>query len=329
MLHRLLCLLCSMVLSASLFAFSAGAEWTPLPMDDNSYGPAPREENRLSPTEYQDESIWVQLGEGRYAETTYHYAHIKIAHPSQLRTVPASVVYSDASPKTSSFRRGSSEDTARPTDIAAAVNAVVALNGDFYTKTEMVRIMLRQSTQIRNNAEHNAEAGSNLLIIDRDGNFSHLDACTKEAYMDYYNAHADEMYQVFCFGPVLVENGVSVISEDYRNNSIGSYKNTQRAAIAQLGELEYLLVVCYSDQLTSPQEDTGLTIQQFAALCEQLGKELSENGCMLAYNLDGGSSASLVFFDHINPTKGPVCTKVNEEKNRAIADMIYFATLVK
>ena len=128
---------------------------------------------------------------------------------------------------------------------------------------------------------------------------------------------------------MLVENGKSVIPEDYRNNSIGSTKNTQRSAIAQLGELEYLLVVCYSDQLTSPQQDTGLTIQQFAALCEQLGKELSENGCMLAYNMDGGSSAALVF-KRRDPADGKLkYAKINEDQSRHIADILYFATLVK
>jgi len=135
------------------------------------------------------------------------------------------------------------------------------------------------------------------------------------------------MYQVFCFGPVLVKDGASLIDEEYLNKSIGSQNSAQRSAIAQLGPLEYMLVTCNSSQT---KNNKGMTIFEFASLCEMLGKDLSENGCQLAYNLDGGNSATLVF-KAMNAKTGKLSyVKYNcPEIERFLGDIIYFATLVK
>lgn len=319
MIRRLMCLTAAMLL-AVLFALPASAELTPLPMDDLSFGPAPKDENYLDDWTYEDESISVKLGEGRWCDTTYMYAHVKIADPSQLRTVPANV-YTSPNAK---FTAGSSDANFRGRLVAAKVNAVVALNGDFYTKPNVVKVVLRQGKQVRNKAEGN----SDVLIIDKKGDFSYLPLCTQADYEAYYGQHASEMYQAFCFGPVLVRDGKSLIDENYLNKSIGSQNNTQRSAIAQLGELEYLLVVCASNE--AYEKDKGLTLYEFAALCEQLGKEQSENGCRLAYNLDGGNSTTLVF-KQMDPKENRLkYVKANwPDKERFLGDIIYFATLVK
>lgn len=290
-----------------------------LPMNDLSFGPKPKDENYLSKDEYQDESISVKLYEGRHADTTYVYAHVKISHPSQLRTIPAAVYQS---PK-AAFMARASEANFKGRLVANKVNAVVALNGDFYTKTDMVKVVLRQGKQIRNIAQ----GISDLLVIDYNGDFSYIPNCTKQDYEAYYNENQQNMYQVFCFGPVLVENGASVIPEDYKNNYIGAHKNAQRSAIAQIGPLEYLLVTCYSNQV---KNNKGMTIHEFAALCEQLGKEHSETGCLLAYNLDGGNSATLVFKATNKDTGRLNYVKYNcPEIERFLGDIIYFATLVE
>lgn len=312
-------LACLMTLMLMLLSIPAMADTlSPLPMDRVSPGPAPKDENYLSATEYADESITVKIGEGRYADTDYVYAHVKISHPSQLRTAPAAVVNSASA----GFVRTASEANFRGRYVAKAVNAVVAMNGDFYTKTDMVKVVLRQGKQVRNIA-----AGlSDLLIIDMNGNFSYLPTCTKEDYEAYYNANQESLYQVFCFGPVLVENGEKTIGEDYQNNSVGSHKGTQRSAIAQLGPLEYLLITCNGSQT---KNNKGMTILEFATLCETVGKELSESGCVLAYNLDGGNSSTLVFKEMNKKTGNLNYVKVNcPEIERFLGDMIYFATLV-
>ncbi|MBE5786649.1 MAG: phosphodiester glycosidase family protein [Clostridiales bacterium] len=290
-----------------------------LPMNDVSFGPKPKDENYLSKQEYQDESISVKIYEGRYADTDYVYAHVKITHPSQLRTIPASIVDSPYS----AFLRNPPEADYPGRLVAKAVNAVVAINGDYYTKTDTIHVVMRQSTQVRNVANGKV----NLLVIDKNGDFSYLPNTSVKSYQDYYKANKDHMYQVFCFGPMLVKDGVSVIDTNYLNTGIGSQKNAQRAAIAQLGPLEYLLITSSGPQTTNCK---GLTIYEFAALCEQVGKELSENGCMLAYNLDGGNSSTLVFKDYSKEYNYWRYVKVNcPDIERPLADIIYFATLVE
>ena len=73
----------------------------------------------------------------------------------------------------------------------------------------------------------------------------------------------------------------------------------------------------------------GMTLLEFAQACEASGKKLNENGCVLAFNLDGGNSATLIFKAQ-NKKGGLDYVKVNcPEIERQLSDIIYFATLVK
>ena len=164
-------LLCSLMLLSSALAEGL----TPLPMDDLSYGPVPKDECYLSDNEYVDESISVKIYEGRYADTDYVYAHVKISHPSQLRTIPAGV-YKGV--KNGSVQRNNNynfknSSTTRGRFVASAANAVIAINGDYFTKTEC-KVVLRMGTQYRNTADGLRD----LLIIDKNGDLSYLNAPT-------------------------------------------------------------------------------------------------------------------------------------------------------
>lgn len=301
--------------SAAEPAAEPATVWEPLPMDTVTIGPAPKDECYISDTEYVDESISVKIYSGRYADTDYQYAHVKISHPSQLRTAPAAIGGSRANFHSTSTLLGAS--------IAERANAVIAINGDYCSKSECT-VVFRMGTQIRNQADGIRD----LLIIDKNGDFAYLNAPQKKDYTEYVEAHQDEMYQVFCFGPVLVENGKSVIAEDYRNNYIGAHKCAQRTAIMQLGQLEYVLVTSYGNQTKG---NKGMTIYEFAAVCEQIGLELNpEGGSRLAFNLDGGNSATMCFKRLDEKTGRLDYVKVNcPEIRRQLSDIVYFATLVK
>ena len=309
-----------LMLMIMALAMTAQAETAlePLPMDTVTVGPAPKNENYISDMEYVDESISVKIYEGRYADTDYVYAHVKISHPSQLRTAPASMA--NENNKKPSFK---DKSTGRGRNVANAVNAVISINGDYYTKDEC-KVVLRMGTQVRNRADGLRD----LLIIDKNGNFSYLNNPNKEEYAAYYEANQENLYQVFCFGPVLVENGVSVIDTQYLNKYIGSQNNAQRTAICQLGELEYMLVCCYGNQTKG---NKGMTIYEFAQVCEMAGKELKpEGGCQLAFNLDGGNSTTMNFKRLEAKTNKWKYVKVNcPEIERFLSDIIYFVTLVK
>ena len=135
------------------------------------------------------------------------------------------------------------------------------------------------------------------------------------------------MYQAFCFGPVMVVDGKSVIAQDYKNGNVGAQNSTQRSAIAQLGKLEYMLVTTEGPQSNGSK---GMTIPELAALCEELGLKLCETGCRVAFNLDGGNSATMNFKQASPETGKLLYAKINSpEIERFLSDIVYFATLVE
>ena len=87
-----------------------------------------------------------------------------------------------------------------------------------------------------------------------------------------------------------------------------------------------MLVASYGNQTKG---NKGMTIYEFAQVCEIAGKKLNpENGCLLAFNLDGGNSTTLNFKGLRNNKFTYV--KVNcPDIERQVSDIIYFATLVK
>jgi exopolysaccharide biosynthesis protein len=322
-----------------------------LPMGDYSIGPAPKPEHYVfsdDPGEidaeqiisnnkyraacaYEDPSISVKIYTGRYAtgghtgETDYVAAHVKISHPSQLRTASANM--SDANAKYLAKGTFKSDGTLRGRLIAKAVNAVVSINGDYHTKVkEHCKVVLRQGVQVRNLADEKHD----LLVIDKNGDFSILEHPDAKAYASFYKENAENLYQVFCFGPALVKDGQSIISEDYWNTSLSKARDTraQRAAIGQVGELEYLLITCSSPD--TPKND-GMTVYEFAKLCQDLGLQVAPGaGCRLVYNLDGGASTTLNFLGYSKAKNSYNMMKINNTmEERFLSDIIYFATLEK
>ena len=213
----------SVLLAALLLAFSACAcadGLTPLDMNSTAIAPAPKDECYLSDNEYKDDSIHVELSEGKYAGVHYTMAHVTISDPSQLRTIPAAQV-NNPKAEFSVF----SDKAAPAVRMAQSANAVIAINGDYITIPRICQIAMRQGQQIRNNGNGSFD----LLVIDRNGDFGILPACTKEDYVEYYNRHADSMYQVFCFGPAIVLDGRSTIPKDYENGYISGQRSPRSA----------------------------------------------------------------------------------------------------
>ena len=298
----------------AVIVFAAAAEG--LPMDSTAIAPPPLDEGYISDTEYKDDSISVQIFDGEYEGVHYTCARVKISHPSQLRTVPARQVR-----KPDAMFSAWDTNEARGGAMAKAVNAVIGINGDFYT-SEKCFVVMRQSTQVRNSANGLFD----VLIIDKNGDFDAIYNCKRADYTAYYDEHHDDMYQAFCFGPVLVLDGESVIDESFRNGYMISDKLTQRVAIAQIDTLDYMIIVCDGDAIFYT---FGLDVRSFAALCEELGKAAAPGGFKMAYNLDGGNSATLVFRQR-NAKGELVFNKLNmPERERDLADMICFVSLGK
>ena len=239
----------------------------------------------LSETEYQDESLHVVIGTGRVGDTNYMTATVKIQDASQIRSALAS-----PNGKGASFA----------STLAKRVNAVLAVNGDYYMfHASDPKHVVRQGVV----KKHNANGSCDALIIDENGDFTIIPRAT-EADFDAFNG---QIVNCYAFGPGLVING-ELITE-YVETDIAPEKQAKRICIAQTGELEYLIVAS-----EGPEENkkSGLTIVEFATLVHSLGVQN-------AYNLDGGSSATIVF----NNKK---IYALSNPKTRQIADIIFFAS---
>ena len=114
--------------------------------------------------------------------------------------------------------------------------------------------------------------------------------------------------QSFTFGPLLVNDGEAVeLPEKY----IISTKDTirePRTAIGQVDANHYVLVV--ADGRRDGWSDKGMTLQE-------LQQVFVEQGCKVAYNLDGGGSATMILgSQRVNKTSG--------SRERDVSDIVYF-----
>ena len=258
-----------------------------LSVDASEIGRVPIQEN-FTETGYQDDTIIVEIVEERAYDSTFHVAYVKIATPSQLRTSVSSGKYGDT-----------------PTTFSMAMNAVVLINGDYYTKWANGYIV-RQGEIYR----WNASPATDLLLIDENSDLHIVvhtgDKADEEAAVEAF-LEEHELINAFFFGPALVVDGELMdIPEEY----LGSpHADNPRAAIGQIAPLTYALVTV--DGRTD--ESAGITVDELAAYMYDIG-------CQQAYALDGGNSSALVF-NHVLLSQKDV-------KERQIPDTIYFATAI-
>jgi exopolysaccharide biosynthesis protein len=259
-------------------------DWA-LPQDDFTVPPMP---NPAGYTEngYADETIQVMVESREIDGMTVHIANVKISDPSQLRTAIAG-------------KKVSSDKTAAVAAMAKANNTVIAMNGDYYGQLPEKKLFeFRMGQKIRSKTNKIKDT----LIIDKDGDF-HLFVKSK-GLADFAKQNKDEIVNAFMFGPALVIDGeIQKIDSEYAYAPV--YKNP-RSAIGQTGKLSYVMVL-----VEGPEDNSGATQQEMAQIMYDLG-------CVQAYNLDGGQSAT-VFMD------GQV---INHVKQRQTSDIIYFATAI-
>ncbi len=236
---------------------------------------------------YSDDTITVSIQEVKQDDSSYHVAYVKIASPTQLRTCVVGGI--------------NGTGTLPTTTVAESVNAVVAVNGDFFEKYSGGYIV-RQGETLRKRVSDNYD----LLLIDENADF-HLLLAGKDRQKDGIGALLKEhdIVNAFFFGPALVMDGATCeVSEHYGWNPYGQ---EPRAAIGQLGPLSYA-VVTVDGRI---DESAGVTLPTLAAFMAQIG-------CTQAYNLDGGNSSALVFHNELLSIKGV--------EERSVNDIVYFAS---
>jgi len=244
-----------------------------------------QEDAYIHSNEYLDETLHVWIEDIQEDDSIYHVAYIEIADPAQLCTALSCAP--------------GQKKKAKPSLIANAYNAVVAINGDYYLNRSEGYIV-RQGYLLRNKPSLTLD----MLIIDTAGDFHVVrkpaENKISEALQAFDIAHS------FTFGPVLVNN--SEVQTVYNRYGFAPQDRSPRTAIGQLGPLRYVMVVVDGRQ----QQSRGVTHKQLAAFMGNLG-------CTVAYNLDGGGTSTMIFH-------GLVYNRPSNGTERESSDVIYFAT---
>lgn len=301
--HSALCRVLTWILAA-LLAFPALAEVEPLDLNIMTHGNPPQKNGWISAGEYKDDSIHIvsqhksRKPKSSREKTVCRWITIKVADPSQLRTAMSMDSYDD--PGTVSART-----------LAKHVNALVALNGDYFKYNYDKGYVLRQGVLYRDALDGTWDS----LIIDDQGDFHGVLEATSEsmaAALADLAAQGRTPVNVFTFGPVLVQDGQIVRDEnDFPKEMHYPTLATQRIALLQLGPLEYAVVEIDSDG----GNGTGMNLGELARFILEIYPD-----CKLAYNLDGGGSTHLI----VNGKQIH-----NTVSGRAVCDIIYFASAQK
>lgn len=233
---------------------------------------------------YEDDSIRVQMETMEVDGVIWRIAWVEVASPTQLRTAIAG-------------KKLTAKTTARVSAMAEKNNAIVALSGDnFVDNPSATSFEYRMGDKLRNKSNKLRD----ILIIDENGDFHTF--IRSQGLNDFEG----KIINAFTFGPALVQKGELLTTDkNYKYNPNG---REPRAAIGQLGTLNYVMVVA-----EGRGDSKGVTHQGLADFMYGLG-------CIEAYNLDGGGSAAMYY-------NGDYYNELSSSE-RSLSDIIYFATAV-
>jgi len=183
--------------------------------------------------------------------------------------------------------------------IAQYYQAVLAVNGDFldHHSEDPKGVILRDGIVF-------ADDGDNTTLAFMPDGSLHVFAAGE--------VNADDLLAMgvknaFSFGPTLINNGV--IEEGLDKHYLR--KQNPRAAVGMIDPYHYMLIVV---QGRSPEPTNGMTLVELAEVFDSYG-------CEVAYNLDGGASATMTFMgENINVYGGSLTGQ------RGVPDALMFGT---
>ena len=237
-------------------------------------------------TAYEDDTKSITIETYERNNTQIHVATVKIKGNVSIKTALADETYGR-------------NVTAKTSTTAKSVNAVLAINGDYYGARD-AGYVVRNGQLLRSESQN---ANQEDLVIYKDGSFGII----KEGDITAQQLVDNGAMQVLSFGPALIENGaISVDSSDEVGKAMAS---NPRTAIGIVDDNTYVFVV--SDGRTS--ESQGLSLKQLAEFMKELN-------VTTAYNLDGGGSSTMYFNGQIinKPT-----TNGRNISEREVSDIVY------
>lgn len=232
---------------------------------------------------YTDGNISITITQRYEYDTQIYMVDVVLSDSAQLQTALAENTYG----------RNIKETTS---EMAEDSGAILAINGDYYG--------FRSSGYVIRNGVlyRDTSSGGEALAVFSDGSFQIIEEDAVSA-RELLEAGA---LQVLSFGPALVEEGAVTVEQ---NTEVDQARNSNpRTAIGMISPLHYVIIV--SDGRTDESE--GLSLYELAGL-------FVEEGCVTAYNLDGGGSSTLWFNGEVinNPTDG------KSDGERRVSDIVF------
>lgn len=247
-----------------LLPLPALAEDYSLPLDfSGGYAPDP---NAFTQDTYEDASLSVRMEKRDIDGVRYDIAWIKVASPTQLRTAIAGQPNEIVAEK--------------PGRMARRVNAVVAINGDFYVQRKD-GLIYRQGQAFR----YILNPEKDILVIDDLGDlhvFLNGESQTNELLTFLQSGRT--IVNAFTFGPAIVKDGQAIPLPATYQTRFDSAVRAPRTVIAQTGPLEYVFV-----------EAEGRNAISKGVTTDQMGEFMATLGVQTAYCMDGGNSSILLF----------------------------------
>ena len=237
-------------------------------------------------TTYTDGNISITITTYRENDTNIYVADITLTDSDDLLTAFADSTYGK-------------NITDATSAIASANDAILAINGDYYSARE--GYVIRNGVIYRDTSSDDTQED---LVIYNDGSMEII----QEGDVSAETLLENGATQVLSFGPGLVEDGQIAVTED---EEVGkAMASNPRTAIGMIDSLHYVMVV--ADGRTD--ESAGLSLYELADFMQ------SELGVTTAYNLDGGGSSTMYFNGCVvnNPT-----TNGNEISERSVSDIVY------
>lgn len=242
---------------------------------------------------YYDDTILVIAWKELINDRICSLVEVKVADASQLRRKLVNDSFGDPTWQYAS-------------ELSNSVNAVAAMNADFYAFPDRGGISVYDGWVCR------YETSYDILYIDANGDF----ITQKRGSFEGRDATQQFVYDnnilfSLAFGPVIVENGEAIHVVDGYSGLGEMNEEYSRAAIAQYDKLHYLYMTVNH---ASPGEPTHprANIVQFADI-------VASKGVQTAYNLDGGQTSEIFF-------QGNMFNRVDWGNERTVSDIIYFAT---
>lgn len=242
--------------------------------------------------DYEVPGIQIHIDQWLYdfrkTDLRFYVADIVLENPGQLQTAFAGDEYSKKNAEATSA-------------IAERYNAVFAVNGDYYNYRDNYGLVIRNGVLYRDK-----RSNCDQLLIYSDGSF-------KVVFKgEYEEGHGQEyldagVVQSFSFGPVLVNDGEIVeLPKKYIINTADTIREP-RTGIGMVEPGHYVFIV--ADGRRKNWSDKGMALQEMQIVFKEMG-------CQVAYNLDGGGSATMVLNgERVNRSSG--------SRERDVSDIIY------